>query len=132
MTRPRWILTVFSLISSLSAMTRFSMPQIFNPFYTTKLNGLAMGLSTGLSIVEAHSGRLGRAEPGKGGRFPLQPAERREGVRGGRLSIAGASPVVRSGQTKTRQCLEACHGRGAPLTPKGPRAHLDGITPPAR
>ena len=44
--------------------------QIFDPFYTTKPNGLGMGLSISRSIVEAHSGRLwAEPNPDRGAAF---------------------------------------------------------------
>ena len=41
-----------------AGLTADAMDKIFEPFYTTKRDGLGMGLSISRNIIEAHGGRL--------------------------------------------------------------------------
>jgi signal transduction histidine kinase len=44
--------------------------QILSPFYTTKADGMGMGLSISRSLIDSHEGSLGfNSQPGKGATF---------------------------------------------------------------
>lgn len=61
-------------------MTNEQLDHMFHPFYTSKPNGMGMGLNICQSIMEAHGGRLeGRLNPDRGMTFvitlPTEPKE---------------------------------------------------------
>jgi len=72
----RWI--EISVADRGTGVSKKELAKIFNPFFTTKPDGLGLGLAICRSIVEAHGGRLTAASNGFGGttfRFTL-PAEK--------------------------------------------------------
>jgi C4-dicarboxylate-specific signal transduction histidine kinase len=56
--------------------------RIFEPFYTTKANGIGMGLSISRSIIEAHGGRLWLSKAECGSTFCFTLPTEREARRG--------------------------------------------------
>ena len=55
------------------------MKDIFNPFFTTKPEGVGLGLAIVAKIVDEHGGKIAvESEPGKGSIFcvslPMDPA----------------------------------------------------------
>jgi signal transduction histidine kinase len=50
-----------------SGIDEKDLDRIFQPLYTTKADGLGMGLSIARTIVDAHGGRLGAANNVHGG-----------------------------------------------------------------
>ena len=62
-----------------SGLDEAQQQKILMPFYTTKTDGMGMGLSISRSLIEAHEGSLHfTSEPGKGSTFyftlPIEPA----------------------------------------------------------
>src|SRR5262249_44786490 len=63
-----------------TGMSSENLDKIFQPFYTTKRDGLGMGLSISRSIIEAHGGRLlaeNNADRGATFYFTVPVGERR-------------------------------------------------------
>jgi len=69
-----------------TGLTADKLEKIFQPFYTTKRDGLGMGLSISRSIIEAHGGRLwAENNPDRGATFYFTVAVERDDGRGTRV-----------------------------------------------
>ncbi len=78
-TRPVDSSVEVSVIDRGSGIAPENCESIFNPFFTTKADGLGLGLAIVSKIVDLHGGRMAvESEPGKGSVFHIYlPAERR-------------------------------------------------------
>ncbi len=60
-----------------SGLPKEDLDKVFNHFYSTKPNGMGMGLTIVRSIVEAHGGKLNAENSDEGARFffrlPVKP-----------------------------------------------------------
>ena len=97
-----------------------SIDQLFEPFFTSKSDGMGMGLTVARSIVDAHHGRIwARGEPGAGCCF-VRPAGPSAHDRPGRMTIAACrvmSPVARrSPRTCARDRQATMHSSCASRT----------------
>jgi C4-dicarboxylate-specific signal transduction histidine kinase len=71
---------IISVSDSGQGVPADQLPKLFEPFYTTKKEGLGMGLSISRTIMEAHEGRLlAENNPDSGATFRIElPAAHNE------------------------------------------------------
>jgi signal transduction histidine kinase len=80
-TRASGAVAEISVIDRGSGIDPAQMGSIFNPFFTTKAQGVGLGLAIVSKIVDEHGGKIAvDSEPGKGSVFrvllPMEPARR--------------------------------------------------------
>ena len=72
------------------------LDKIFQPFYTTRRDGLGMGLAICRSIIEAHGGRLwAENNPGRGATFCFTVPVEGGGVSGTRQTLRNKHNNIR-------------------------------------
>jgi C4-dicarboxylate-specific signal transduction histidine kinase len=75
---------VVAVKDSGSGIREDNLPQLFEPFFTTRSSGMGMGLAISSSIVEVHRGQIWASNNPDGGAtfsFSLPPAMTQEEVR---------------------------------------------------
>ncbi|HDR9005035.1 TPA: histidine kinase [Burkholderia vietnamiensis] len=69
---------VFDVCDTGPGVEQATIDQLFEPFFTSKCDGMGMGLTVARSIVDAHHGRIwAHGEPGAGCRFSFALPARR-------------------------------------------------------
>jgi len=69
-TRAQGRIAEIAVIDRGSGITTEQMKDIFNPFFTTKPEGVGLGLAIVAKIVDEHGGKIAvESEPGKGSIF---------------------------------------------------------------
>jgi len=80
-----------------------AMDRLFEAFYTTKNNGMGMGLSVSRSIIESHQGRLwATPNDGPGATFSFSIPSGPEGVKGPRSPGPIRTPAAKNAQRVMR------------------------------
>jgi signal transduction histidine kinase len=80
-----------------------SVERLFDPFYTTKNDGMGIGLCVSRSIIESHGGRIWAApNEGPGATFAFAIPGAPEGRKGGQASDAARTSAVRNTEPAPR------------------------------
>jgi signal transduction histidine kinase len=75
---------VVAIKDSGAGIQEANLPQLFEPFFTTRSSGMGMGLAISSSVVEAHGGQIWASNNPEGGAtfsFSLPPAMKEEEAR---------------------------------------------------